>query len=218
MGGSLRGSCVMKEKNMFGSESFAGHVVLLGDSIFDNKSYVGDAPDVVGHLRSMLPSGGKATLCAIDGSTTGEIPYQVERVPQSATHLFVSVGGNDVLMYEHLLSDDARSGPALLRELSRIAEDFYERYAAAIGSVCALQKPTCVCTIYNGDLEPNLATAAKAAVAVFNDKIYSVASEKHISVIELRNICKQPEDYANPIEPSGLGGKKIARAIADHIQ
>jgi len=199
-------------------ENRAGHVVLLGDSIFDNKSYAGDAPDVVGHLRRMLPPEWKATLCAIDGSTTGGIPYQVERVPKNTTHLFVSVGGNDVLKYEHLLSDAGQSGPALLRELSRIADDFYASYAAALGSVCALRKPTWVCTIYNGDLEPDLADAAKAAVAVFNDKIYSVANEKHIPVIELRSICRQPEDYANPIEPSGLGGKKIARAIVDHIQ
>jgi hypothetical protein len=75
-----------------------------------------------------------------------------------------------------------------------------------------------VCTIYNGNLEQDLAEAAKAAVAVFNDKIYAAANEKNVRVIELRSICKQPEDYANPIEPSGLGGEKIARAIVDHIK
>jgi hypothetical protein len=33
-------------------------------------------------------------------------------------------------------------------------------------------------------------------------------------VIELRLVCSEPEDYANPIEPSVQGGAKIARAIA----
>jgi hypothetical protein len=32
--------------------------------------------------------------------------------------------------------------------------------------------------------------------------------------IELRHVCTEPADYANPIEPSVRGGAKIARAIA----
>jgi hypothetical protein len=30
----------------------------------------------------------------------------------------------------------------------------------------------------------------------------------------LRLVCTEPSDYANPIEPSGSGGRKIALAIA----
>jgi hypothetical protein len=33
-------------------------------------------------------------------------------------------------------------------------------------------------------------------------------------VIDLRAVCTYPEDYANPIEPSSVGGEKIARTIA----
>lgn len=35
-----------------------------------------------------------------------------------------------------------------------------------------------------------------------------------LPVIGLRLICDQREDYANPIEPSAIGGEKIATAIA----
>ena len=35
-----------------------------------------------------------------------------------------------------------------------------------------------------------------------------------VDALELRAICTDPADYANPIEPSGQGGLKIARAIA----
>ena len=31
------------------------HVALLGDSIFDNKTYTNGEPDVVAHLRTFLP-------------------------------------------------------------------------------------------------------------------------------------------------------------------
>jgi nicotinate (nicotinamide) nucleotide adenylyltransferase len=43
------------------------HIVLLGDSIFDNKTYVGEnGKDVVTHLRESLPNDWQATLKATD--------------------------------------------------------------------------------------------------------------------------------------------------------
>jgi hypothetical protein len=59
-----------------------------------------------------------------------------------------------------------------------------------------------------------MARNAAAAMAVFDDRILRVALEKRLPVIELRAVCSRPEDYANPIEPSSVGGEKIARAIA----
>jgi hypothetical protein len=38
-----------------------------------------------------------------------------------------------------------------------------------------------------------------------------------VDVIDLRLVCTEPSDYANPIEPSGAGGRKIAAAIAAAI-
>ena len=49
---------------------------------------------------------------------------------------------------------------------------------------------------------------------MFNDVILRVAFEHHLPVIDLRLVCNEPADYANPIEPSGRGGRKIALAIA----
>src|SRR6185312_13415863 len=73
------------------------NVVLLGDSIFDNKAYVGSGPEVVEQLAAALPSGWTATLNARDGSTTSDIEDQIERLPGGATHLVVSLGGNNAL-------------------------------------------------------------------------------------------------------------------------
>jgi hypothetical protein len=44
--------------------------------------------------------------------------------------------------------------------------------------------------------------------------ILRVAFELGIDVVDLRAVCSQPADYANPIEPSGEGGRKIADAVA----
>jgi hypothetical protein len=69
--------------------------------------------------------------------------------------------------------------------------------------------------LYNGAI-PEAVQARRAAVGltVFNDVILRVAIERRLPVLDLRLICNEPADYANPIEPSGRGGEKIARAIA----
>ena len=53
---------------------------------------------------------------------------------------------------------------------------------------------------------------------MFNDVILRVAAEHHASIIDLRLVCNEAADYANPIEPSALGGEKIARAIAEFVE
>jgi hypothetical protein len=70
-----------------------------------------------------------------------------------------------------------------------------------------------VCTIYNGNLPDDLAAPGRVALMPFNDAILRVAFRLALQVIDLRLICSEPADYANPIEPSGPGGQKIARAI-----
>lgn len=58
------------------------HIVLLGDSIFDNRAYTGADADVVTHLRGLLPDAARATLLAVDGHTTSGIAAQSARIPQ----------------------------------------------------------------------------------------------------------------------------------------
>ena len=43
------------------------HLVLLGDSVFDNQAYVARGRAVVDHLGRALPRGERVTLLAVDG-------------------------------------------------------------------------------------------------------------------------------------------------------
>ena len=129
-----------------------GHIVLLGDSVFDNAAYTGSEPDVVTHLRSVLPSGWRATLCAVDGATTTALPSQARCVPADATHLFVSIGGNDALGNIDLLSTPVRSTADALTLFGRRVAAFEQSYRRGLAPVLALRKPVTLCTIYNGDL------------------------------------------------------------------
>jgi hypothetical protein len=81
------------------------HVVLLGDSIFDNALYVPDRPPVIEQVRRGLPTGWKATLLAVDGHTVEHISTQLPRIPTDATHLVLSIGGNNALMAGEFLRE-----------------------------------------------------------------------------------------------------------------
>lgn len=49
------------------------HVVLLGDSIFDNAAYVASGPDVIRQLRQCLPESWRASLRTIDGAEIADV-------------------------------------------------------------------------------------------------------------------------------------------------
>jgi len=188
--------------------------VLLGDSIFDNAAYVRGGPDVIAQLRGVLPTGWNASLLAVDGAVITGVARQLERLPSDATHLVVSVGGNDALGHTDLLERRATSSPQVLGWLADAASSFEQRYRAMLARVLEHQLPLTLCTIYNGNLGAPVQRLATTALTVFNDVILRLATEHAASVIELRLVCCEPSDYANPIEPSVAGGAKIARAIA----
>lgn len=196
-----------------------GHVVLLGDSIFDNAAYTGSEPDVIQHLRSILPDGWRASLLALDGSMTSDLSSQVREVPPDASHLVVSIGGNDALMNSDILALPVDSTAEALELFHQRMTAFESNYRSAIDEVLEAGRPTVLCTIYNGNLpDPEHARHARIALTMFNDVILRTAFELSLPVIELRLVCTEPTDYANPIEPSGRGGRKIALAIARALE
>jgi len=189
------------------------HVVLLGDSIFDNAAYVHGGPDVVTHLAGLLPAPWRATLAAVDGAVIADVVRQLARVPSDATHLVVSAGGNDALGHADLLDRRASSSAQVLGWLADAVDGFEARYRQMLARVLRLGLPVTVCTVYNGNLGPPAQRLATTALAVFNDAILRLAAEHRLPVIELRHVCQKAADYANPIEPSVQGGAKIAQAI-----
>jgi hypothetical protein len=189
------------------------HLVLLGDSIFDNAAYVPDRPSVVEQVRRGLPAGWKATLAAVDGHTVGDVAAQLNGIPAEATHLVVSVGGNDALSASILLSEPAATVGDALAMLAEATCEFQNAYLAMLRAVLSYGNPTCVCTIY--DAIPLLGASERSGLAGFNDVITRAAASAGIPLIDLRLICDQPGDYSplSPIEPSVTGGAKIADVI-----
>jgi lysophospholipase L1-like esterase len=191
------------------------HVVLLGDSIFDNAAYVQGGRDVITHLRDQISPEWDATLSAVDGSVTRNVSGQLRNVPSGATHFVVSVGGNDALQRSDILGQRAQTTAEVLNQLADIADEFQAEYSQMLRAVLKANLPTCVCTVYYPRFpEPTMQKITVAALTVFNDVIIREAFAAGLPLLDLRLICDDDADYANPIEPSDPGGKKIAAAIS----
>ncbi|KAH3758634.1 SGNH/GDSL hydrolase family protein [Pelomyxa schiedti] len=203
------------------------HVVLLGDSVFDNKRY--DKPDVVTTLRTAMPSHWTATLLAKDGDLINGVYNQLKGLPKDATHLVLSVGGNNALHVRNHLARSAKTVGEALGQLAEIKERFMEEYRDLIEKLQATGLPLIVSTVYNPfysakdplmRLIPIKELAqeqiyANAALCILNDAVISVAQSQGLPVLDLQRTFNSPKDYANPIEPSRVGAAKIAQLIVN---
>lgn len=190
------------------------HIVLLGDSIFDNGAYVRGGPDVIRQLGAKLPEGWKATLNARDGSLVENVGRQLAQLPGGASHLLVSVGGNNALGHVDILTEKAQSVAEVLDRLAHVGESFQRQYHAMLDEILSRRLPTAICTIYYPRLsDPALQRIAVTALTIFNDVIIRQAFVAGVPLLDLRLICNEEADYANEIEPSAAGGEKIADAI-----
>jgi len=199
-------------------KDLVGHIVLLGDSIFDNGAYIGGAPDVARQLAERLGSNWEVTLRALDGAIVSDVARQVSALPPTATHLVLSAGGNDALGHAGILDEPARSVAEVLDLLAGLADRFDRQYGALLDAMLRSGIPSTVCTIYYPNFpDRDVQRLASTALTVFNDAILRRAFAAGVPVLDLRLICSEPADYANPIEPSARGGDKIARAIADAV-
>jgi hypothetical protein len=194
------------------------HIVLLGDSIFDNAIYVPQGYSVHQHLSAGLSAPDTASLLAVDGAVVTSVFRQIGTIPSTATHLVLSVGGNDALFLQSSVmdesSDSVHSSLAMMRRALLIFESDYEQL---INELRRFDLPLTVCTIY--DCVPDLDDAALTGLAIINDIITRIAFKYRLALIDLRLLCNEPGDYSevSPIEPSHAGGAKITAAILQAV-
>ena len=224
-------------------------IYLLGDSIIDNTSYVEtNEKDVVSHLNSMYKEDPKVNINnrAVDGHTMRDLlnTQLLEEGLNDATHIVMSIGGNDLLQnisflqmtskLSEVMNKDARIGKWGVRELNpsrnkvfeetyfEIIKPFNSLYETIVEKLSNYRAKLLLCTVYEGDLFgsdefKNVFYSSKTMVSIFNDLVYKSSSKFKTDVLELRNIFVSSEDYANPIEPSHIGGEKLAKSIVEWV-
>ena len=199
-------------------------VCLLGDSIIDNKVYVGrNELSVKEHLEAMSES--MFNQIAVDGHTTKDVlNFQLNQLPKISTHKVLSIGGNDLLQQISFLKNkEALTTKEVMEQAVCKLAPIKKRYRTIVEKLSQQNSKLLLCTVYEGNLSDDLffrdiAFASQAMVSMLNDVIYSTAATFKVDVLELRNIFTTPEDYANPIEPSHIGGKKLAKSILGWVK
>ena len=200
-------------------------VALLGDSIIDNKVYVGENElSVTEHLQKINDEDYYFEMIAVDGDTTKEvIDNQLEKIRANTSHIVLSIGGNDLLQKLDIMFNETSGMIESLEIASQTIEEIKSRYEEILIHLKNLNQPVLLCTIYEGDLQSDqylaeVEEAGKVLLGMMNDTIHFLGKKHSIEVLELRNIFTEVSDYANPIEPSHKGGEKLAKEIINWLE
>lgn len=199
-------------------------IILLGDSIIDNGVYVRPGePDVAKQLQALL-SQHTIVKRAFDGAVCADVNGSQVGNLKSTDCVVLSVGGNDALHHIDLLETTTEmTAKDILLRLWMIREEFRRTYASLLNRLAATRAQVLVMTIYNPrfrgpGLDDAYQKAAESAVSIFNDVIQQEAHLRSFHILELRNLFSDSDDYANPIEPSAIGGAKLAAALSAWIK
>ena len=159
--------------------------------------------------------------------------------------MVVSIGGNDLLHnisflqttseLSKVMGKGAMIGKWGVKELNpsrnkvfeetyfEIIKPFRKQYETIVANLSNHRANLLLCTVYEGDLVDSdefsdVNNSSKTMVSIFNDIVHRTANKYGADVLELRDIFVGSEDYANPIEPSHIGGGKLAKAIYNWVE
>ena len=213
------------------------HLLMLGDSVFDNGTYVPGEPDVkaqVSERLNLLTLPTELTFKALDGAVMMDVlNHQIQNIPDDTTHIALSIGGNDLLgLIQYLGQKQGDTFQHNLVFLSQLKQKFSEEFQKVIQEIDSLKIPFTVCSIYyagsiveEGSKRVELGndlgfSGTDVVVDAFDAAITEVAEKAEYcrELIDLRWLFDHSECYANPIEPSCIGGEKIADRLIEFIQ
>ena len=99
-----------------------------------------------------------------------------------------------------------------------LQSQFASNYRSAVSAVARLGLPCVVCTIY--DQVPGLTPPLRTALSLFNDVITREVMRLSLEALDLRDLLLDAKDYSavSPIEPSDVGGRKIALVLNHWLQ
>lgn len=187
-----------------GMKNKADTIVLLGDSIFQNKNYVPPDQSIEDLLSDNIPI--QSIVLAEDNATIHNILQQYNEMPNSlnnsSTYLYISIGGNDLLnFYENNDVNDLTPFTII-----------WNLYTSTI---IQLSKNT-LCTILLTDIyfitDPNYSKYLPI-IKKWNNALYRFADKHKFLVFKISDILTQPKDFTNSIEPSYIGGDKMVNSF-----
>jgi lysophospholipase L1-like esterase len=176
-------------------------LILLGDSVLNNNSYVEKGKAVNELLRQKIDKNTNIVSLAINDSTINSIYPQLEKVNtdlnDELTTVFLSVGGNDIIK---------------MREKN--IDHIFKKYNTLVDAI-KTKLPNVKLVLLNIYYPTNRAKS-HSMIEKWNhnmDLKYK-RNNKNIHILNLAKLLKEPSDFVYDIEPSITGGEKIANKIS----
>ena len=188
------------------------HVVLLGDALLD--AYVGIDKTPGKFEDALLPGTRNQWKISVVSAAEVERAGPALVLPRDATHAIIFIEGNHAIEQSGLLHGRPDAYGQTLEQLSLAADEFERTLERLIHAAQAAQLVVMVCTMFQPNYKDTVRQrTACAALAVFNDRVTKRAAEARASLIDLRLICNEPDDYDKPTQLSQSGLQKAANVI-----
>ena len=199
----------------FSSNSSNQSIVLLGDSILKNNSYVsnGKAVDNILQERSLKNNKNiELYSLAENNSKIVDVYSQINKIPLSinnkSTTIFLSSGGNDILSFyvdQHGDTSDTGFLNTMLAAYKKLVKSIQTRMDLCQIVLLDVYYPTC-----------NQFAQYKPIIEEWNSLIATYARENSLGLLQISQIVTSNDDFTLGIEPSEKGGEKIAQSILDY--
>jgi hypothetical protein len=182
-------------------------IVLLGDSILKNNSYVSNGKGIDELLEER--NKGKIYSIAKDHSKIVDIYSQIDKIPTHlnlhSTILFLSAGGNDILSFYVDKQEDATNDTAL--------HPMFSAYKKLVESIRTKMDKISIVLVDIYYPENITYTPFHPIIREWNKKVYEYANKNNYKVLKISQYLTQTSDFTMGIEPSSTGGEKIANLI-----
>jgi lysophospholipase L1-like esterase len=190
------------------------NIIFLGDSILKNNNYVSNGESIEEILIRKMQTNNVYNY-AQDDSTIHEVYYQLsfipEKVNQSSTSLFLSIGGNDIIKQYIIQGNNVNDFTildALFSKYKKLVKTIQEKMDKTQITLLNLYYPN-----QNGFKE--YYPLIQKWNSLLNEFI-NRSSEKY-SVVDLSSLLHNQHDFIDNIEPSIVGGEKIANLLLANL-
>ena len=192
-------------KNINGNKT----IVLLGDSILKNNSYVSEGKGVDNILEER-----KAIVVSLaeNNSKIVDVYGQINKIPidinNNSSFIFLSSGGNDILSFyvdQHGDTTDTGFLNTMLAAYKKLIKSIQTRMNNCQIVLVDIYYPT-----------SNQFSQYRPIIEEWNTLIANYARENSLGLLQISQSVTSTEDFTLGIEPSEKGGAKIAQLILDY--
>jgi lysophospholipase L1-like esterase len=184
-------------------------IVMLGDSMLENANYVNKDRSVTELVKNYVEAKDYNFYnFAKDGETIPTVSHkiarltsnQIQKLNKRTTHIFLSVGGNDILKLNQPL--EASVIVSTFLKYIELIKLIKSRFPNAKLTVLNLYTPTASwIEIY------------RISIKQWNEALEQKKTKYNYGIIDVNKLLFDKQDFTHDIEPSVIGGQKIVNEI-----